>query len=123
MRNVRLRTKFLLSLLAITAGLSSATLLIVSYSVQNRVRENIREDLRNSVNMYQSFERQREATLKRSTQLLANLPNVRAMMTTEDSATIQDASEDVWRSERQRFDGVRGSLGQRGGDACQEREL
>jgi signal transduction histidine kinase/CheY-like chemotaxis protein len=95
-RNIRLRTKFLLSLLAITAGLSSATLLIVSYSVQNRVRENIREDLRNSVDMYQSFERQREATLKRSTQLLANLPNVRAMMTTEDSATIQDASEDVW---------------------------
>ncbi len=96
MRNVRLRTKFLLSLLAITAGLSSATLLTVSYSVQNRVRENIREDLRNSVDIYQSFERQREATLKRSTQLLANLPNVRAMMTTEDSATIQDASEDVW---------------------------
>jgi signal transduction histidine kinase/ActR/RegA family two-component response regulator len=95
-RNVRLRTKFLLSLLAITAGLSSATLLIVSYSVQNRVRENIREDLRNSVDIYQSFERQREATLKRSTQLLADLPNVRAMMTTEDSATIQDASEDVW---------------------------
>ena len=96
MRNVRLRTKFLLSLLAITAGLSSATLLIVSYSVQNRVRESIREDLRNSVDIYESFERQREATLKRSTQLLANLPNVRAMMTTADSATIQDASADVW---------------------------
>jgi signal transduction histidine kinase/CheY-like chemotaxis protein len=94
--NVRLRTKFLLSLLAITAGLSSATLLIVSYSVQKRVRENIREDLHNSVGIYESFERQREATLQRSTQLLANLPNVRAMMTTQDPATIQDASEDVW---------------------------
>jgi len=95
-RKVRLRTKFLLSLLAITAGLSSATLLIVSYSVQKRVRENIREDLHNSVDIYQSFESQREATLKRSAQLLANLPNVRAMMTTQDSATIQDASGDVW---------------------------
>jgi signal transduction histidine kinase/CheY-like chemotaxis protein len=95
-RKVRLRTKFLLSLLAITAGLSSATLLIVSYSVQKRVRENIREDLRNSVDIYQGFEQQREATLKRSAQLLANLPNVRAMMTTQDSATIQDASADVW---------------------------
>ncbi len=96
MRKVRLRTKFLLSLLAITAGLSSATLLIVSYSVQKRVRENIREDLHNSVDIYQSFESQREVTLKRSAQLLANLPNVRAMMTTQDSATIQDASGDVW---------------------------
>ena len=96
MRKIRLRTKFLLSLLAITAGLSSATLLIVSYSVQKRVRENIREDLRSSVDIYQSFERQREGMLQRSAQLLADLPNVRAMMTTQDSATIQDASADVW---------------------------
>jgi signal transduction histidine kinase/ActR/RegA family two-component response regulator len=95
-RKVRLRTKFLISLLAITAGLSSATLLIVSYSVQKRVRQNIREDLRTSVDVYQSFELQRAATLKRSAQLLANLPNVRAMMTTQDPATIQDASADVW---------------------------
>jgi signal transduction histidine kinase/CheY-like chemotaxis protein len=95
-RKVRLRTKFLLSLVAITAGLSSATLLIVSYSVQKRVRENIREDLRSSVDTYQSFARQREGTLQRSAQLLADLPNVRAMMTTQDSATIQDASADVW---------------------------
>ena len=28
--------------------------------------------------------------------LLADLPNVRAMMTTHDAATIQDASRDLW---------------------------
>ena len=60
---VRLRTKFLLSLLAISAGLTAATLLIVSYSVQKRIRESIREDLRNSVATYQSFEKQREGAL------------------------------------------------------------
>ena len=97
MRKIRLRTKFLLSLLAITAGLTAATLFIVSYSVQKRVRANLREDLRNSVNTYESFERQRDATLSRSAELLANLPNVRALMTTPDAATIQDASADVWR--------------------------
>ena len=57
---IRLRTKFLLSLLAISAGLTATTLLTVSYSVQKRVRENIREELRNSVNTYQSFEKQRK---------------------------------------------------------------
>lgn len=97
MGKIRLRTKFLLSLLAISAGLTATTLLIVSYSVQKRVRENIREELRNSVNTYQSFEKQREETLIRSAALLANLPNVRALMTTEDALTIQDASEDVWK--------------------------
>jgi signal transduction histidine kinase len=94
---IRLRTKFLLSLLAITAGLTAATLLIVSYSVRKRVRENIREDVRNSVSNYQSFQAQQEESLSRSAALLANLPNVRALMTTEDAATIEDASKDVWK--------------------------
>jgi signal transduction histidine kinase/CheY-like chemotaxis protein len=94
---IRLRTKFLLSLLAISAGLTAATLLIVSYTVQKRIRESIREELRNSVDTYRTFEQQREDTLLRSAELIANLPNVRALMTTEDPATIQDASADVFR--------------------------
>lgn len=96
MRKIRLRTKFLLSLLAISAGLTAATLFIVGYSVQKRVRANLREDLRNSVNTYQSFEKQRDDTLARSAELLANLPNVRALMTTADEETIQDASMGIW---------------------------
>jgi signal transduction histidine kinase/CheY-like chemotaxis protein len=97
LNKIRLRTKFLLSLLAISAGLTAATLLIVSYSVRKRVRENIREDVRNSVTNYQSFQAQQEEALTRSAVLLANLPNVRALMTTEDAATIEDASADVWK--------------------------
>ncbi len=96
-RGIRLRTKFLLSLLAITTGLSAATLLVVSYSVERRVRESLREELRNSVKTFQTFDQQRETTLARSAQLLANLPLVRALMTTEDTATIQDASENIWK--------------------------
>ena len=94
---IRLRTKFLLSLLAISAGLTTATLLIVRYSVQKQVRAGIQEDLRNSVNTYQSFERQQQQTITRSAELLANLPNVRALMTTRDQPTIQDGSAEVWR--------------------------
>jgi len=97
MSKVRLRTKFLLSLLAISAGMTAATLLIVSFSVRKRVRENIREDVGNSVSNYQSFQAQQEESLSRSAILLANLPNVRALMTTDDRATIEDASADVWK--------------------------
>src|SRR6202044_901064 len=92
-----LRTKFLLSLLLVSTGLTTGTLLIVRDAVEKRVRESIREDLRNSVRTYESFDRQRDATLSRAAKLLANLPNVRALMTTRDKATIQDGSEDVWR--------------------------
>ena len=97
MSKIRLRTKFLLSLLAISVGLTSATLFTVGYRVRNQVRLGIREDLRNSANTYQSFEQQREEGLRRSAELLANLPNVRALMTTQDAATIRDASADIWR--------------------------
>ena len=97
MGSIRLRTKFLLSLLTISAGLTSATLLIVRYSVRKQIRAGIQQDLRNSVGTYQSFERQRQETLIRSAELLANLPNVRALMTTKDEPTIQDGRPDVRR--------------------------
>src|SRR5580698_10713007 len=97
MRKIRLRTKFLISLLAISAGLTAATLFIVSYNVERRIRGDIRVDLENSVNNYRRFEHQRRDALARSAQLLASLPNIRALMTTHDAATIQDGSAEVWR--------------------------
>lgn len=95
--NLRLRTKFLLSMLLITAGLTSTSLLLVRRSVQSQVKKEIFSDLRNSVSTFQNFQRERELTLTRSADLLADLPNLRALMTTHDQATIQDASADLWR--------------------------
>ena len=92
-----MRTKFLLSLVAITAGLTAATLFLVRNSVQNQVRKSIGDDLRSSVSTYRSFAMQREIALTHAAELVANLPLVRALMTTQDPATIQDASEGVWR--------------------------
>ena len=94
---LRMRTKFLLSMLVITAGLTSTSLLLVRSRVQDQVRKGIFADLHNSVSTYQNFQRERELTLTHSAELLADLPNLRALMTTQDEATIQDASNDVWR--------------------------
>src|SRR5438445_9198002 len=74
----KLRTKFLLSLLLISASLTWATLLIVRQRVQLNVRDEIFQDLRNSVVTFQSLERQREEMLARSAELLANLPPLKA---------------------------------------------
>jgi signal transduction histidine kinase len=92
----RLRTRFLLSMLLITAGLTAMSLLVVRQSVQRHVREGIVQDLRNSVTTFQNFQRDREVMLTRSAQLVADLPITRAIMTAHDPATIQDASKDVW---------------------------
>jgi len=96
MAGIRLRTKFLLSMVAVSAALTVATLLVVRHTVEQEVRLGIQRDLENSVSAFHNFQQQREVALERSAALLADLPNVRALMTTHDPATIQDASRDLW---------------------------
>jgi signal transduction histidine kinase len=97
MLKLRMRTKFLLSMLLISAGLTCTSLLLVRHSVQKQVKREIFADLQNSVSTFQNFQRERELTLTHSAELLADLPNLRALMTTQHEATIQDASSDLWR--------------------------
>src|SRR5258707_4832895 len=96
MGGIRLRTKFLLSMVVVSAALTFTTLLVVRHTVQQEVRLGIQRDLENSVSAFHSFQKQREVTLERSAGLLADLPNVRALMSTHAPATIQDASRDFW---------------------------
>src|ERR1044071_1948324 len=70
---------------------------MVGRSIRFELRKEIAESLRTSVLVFRDFQRQREISLASSAQLLANLPNLKALMTTSDAATIQDASTDIWR--------------------------
>ncbi len=97
MGGLRLRTKFLLLMILVSAALTFTTLYVVRRTVQHQVRLEILRDLQNSVSAFRNFQKQREVMLERSAALLADLPNVRALMTTHDSATIQDASRGLWR--------------------------
>jgi signal transduction histidine kinase len=96
MPGLRLQTKFLLSMLLVSIGLTVTTLLVVRHTVREQVRNEIDRDLQNSVQTFQNFQRQRQATLTHAAQLLADLPYVRASMTTRDAPTIQDASRHFW---------------------------
>jgi signal transduction histidine kinase len=97
MMKLRLRTKFLLSMVLISAGLTTTSLLLVRRNVQAQERKEIFADLHDSVSAFQNFQRERETTLSHSADLLADLPNLRALMTTQDEATIQDGSDSLWR--------------------------
>ncbi len=91
MPRLRWRTKFLLSLLLVSSSLTCATLWMVHRGIRLQLRKEIAEDLQNSVIVFRNFQRQREITLRQSAELLANLPSLRAFMTSRDAATIQDA--------------------------------
>src|SRR5438477_10752411 len=97
MSRLKLQTKFLLSMLLISAGLTCTSLLLVRRSVHRQVKKEIFADLQNSVSTFQNFQRERELSLSRSAELLADLPTLRALMTTQHAVTIQDASAEQWR--------------------------
>lgn len=96
MVKIRLRTKFLLSLIFTTTILTGTVLVIVQNYLRNHARREIDEALHNSVVTFQQFELQRQRGLAQSAVLLADLPNLRALMTTQHAPTIQDASTDLW---------------------------
>jgi signal transduction histidine kinase len=96
-RASRLRTKFLLSFLLVAAFLTCSTLLVVRSRVQLQVRDQIAEGLQSSVASFQQFQQQRETTLERASALLADLPTLKALMSSQDPLTIQDGSRGLWK--------------------------
>jgi signal transduction histidine kinase len=82
-------------MLLITAGLTTTSLLLVQRSIRSNVRQSIAINLRNSVAAFQDFRHERETMLTSDVALLADLPITRAIMTSPDPVTIQDASQDI----------------------------
>jgi len=64
-------------MILISSALTWTSLLLVRRTVQTQVRNEIVVGLRNSAETFQNFQRQREATLARSADLLADLPPLR----------------------------------------------
>ena len=93
--NLRLRTKFLISLILITSGLTCATLLVVGRTAKAEAQRQIQEEASNTVMTFQVMQHQHEIALQHKADLLAAL----AMMRNGDATTIQEASEDPWQSE------------------------
>jgi signal transduction histidine kinase/ActR/RegA family two-component response regulator len=94
----RLRTKLLLSLTLLIAALTFATLAVVRHAAEEQVRTAVEKDARNSVLTFQNLRAERQVQLERAAELLATLPELKAMMADEHLAGIQDASEQMWRS-------------------------
>src|ERR1700723_2806643 len=95
--NLRLRTKFLLSLVLVIAGLTFATLAIVGHGAEEQVQKGIEQDTRNSVGTFQNLHAQRQIELNRDAEILATLPSIKSVMADGRPDAIQTASEQAWR--------------------------
>lgn len=96
MTHLRLRTQLLIATLLLIGALTSASLLIVRYTVRSQVDQQVRNGVSASISAFESVQRQREPQLSRSAALLADEPRLKALMTT-DAPTIQDGAASFFR--------------------------
>ncbi|MGA2810667.1 MAG: HAMP domain-containing sensor histidine kinase [Candidatus Acidiferrum sp.] len=93
----RLRTQLFFATLLIIVGLTGALLLIIHKAINHAVTNQVREGTQISLRAFENVQTQRSRELARSTAILAELPTLKALMTTQDAPTIQDGSETFWK--------------------------
>jgi signal transduction histidine kinase len=89
-----LRTKLLLPLVFVIAGLTGATLFFVRHSVETQAQAQIEQEASNAILTVQAALNQRELILGKKADLLAMVAYIR----NGDPSAIEDISEDAWQS-------------------------
>ena len=79
--------------IAIVTGLS---LLLIRHHLRNQVTDDLSRDLDHSVITFQNLEAENLKSLERENALLAELPTLKALMTSGDDLTIQDGAAEFW---------------------------
>ncbi len=97
MARLRLRTQLLIATLVIICALLGSLLLIVRHTVRSQINDGVQESTNESLRAFENVQQERELQLSRTAAMLAELPPLKALMTTEHALTIQDASEPLWK--------------------------
>lgn len=86
----------MVSLLAVSLGLTATCLLVIRLSVGKEIQRGLDSDISHSLNTFRNETDHRNQLLSREAALLADLPSLKAVMVTQDKQTIHDASETFW---------------------------
>lgn len=97
MTTYRLHSQLFIAALLIILGLAGPLLLFTRHAVNVEIQRQIRNDADASMRAFETVQRQRESQLSRTAALLAELPTLKALMSTEHAPTIQDGSETFWK--------------------------
>ena len=90
------RTVLLLLLLGIMVSFLVISLLIVGARLRQQVRTDSFNDLNRSLFVFENAETERLQELAKEGRLLADLPSLKALLTTSDDRTIADGSLEFW---------------------------
>jgi signal transduction histidine kinase len=95
-----IRTRFILLaiLVLIIASTTASSLYIIRMQLGQQVHANLEADLQHSMETFQDLEAGRLAALGRENALMAALPSLKALMTSNDPRTIADDAVDFWKT-------------------------
>jgi hypothetical protein len=93
MARLRLRTQLLVATLLIIFALLGALLLVVRGIVRSAVAEGVQQSTDASLHSFEQVQMERDLQLARTAAMLAELPTLKAVLSTQHALTIQDASQ------------------------------
>ncbi len=93
-KGVRTRALLIAAMAAVIATATLASLLLIRYRLLEQVTQGLSSNLTRSVNTFQDLQAQRLQALDRENALMADLPTLKALMTTSDPRTIENEAVD-----------------------------
>ena len=97
MTHLRLRTQLFIATLLTICALTGGLLLIIRHTISVETDRQVRDGTETSVRAFEGVQRQRERQLSSMAAMVAILPPLQGLMTTEDALTIQDGSTTFWK--------------------------
>jgi signal transduction histidine kinase len=96
-QGIRTRDLLIAAMALIIASATFTSLLIVRHRLEALVTAGMSADLLHSVTTFRDLQAQRMSALDRVNSLLADLPSLKALMTTSDDRTIEDGAVEFWK--------------------------
>jgi signal transduction histidine kinase len=95
-QGIRTYALLVLGMALVTLTVTSLCVLIIRYRWRAQVTSDLSRDLEHSVTSFQDLQAERLRALERENALLAELPTLKALMTSKDDLTIQDGMVVFW---------------------------
>lgn len=95
-QGIRTYALLVVSMALVIAFVTGVSLLLIRHHLREQVTNNLSQDLDRSVIAFQNLQAERLGALARENALLAELPTLKALMTSGDDLTIQDGAAEFW---------------------------
>ncbi len=95
-QGIRTYVLLVVAMALVIGVVTSLSLLLIRHRLRAEVTKNLSLDLSHSVITFQNLQAERVRALERENSLLAELPTLKALMTSGDDLTIQDGATEFW---------------------------